>query len=85
MSHNQLDTLIRMINQIAANNCAYTPEDASQRVANHIKQFWARKMKKLLLTHYVSGGEGLSPIAQLAMEKLVEYVDNTDEASVISG
>lgn len=70
MSHNQLDTLIRMINQIAANNGAYQTDEAAERVAAHIKRFWARSMKQLIIEHNQSGGGEPNPIAKLAVEKL---------------
>jgi len=70
MSHNQLDSLIQMINQIAVNNECYQTDEAAQRVADHVRRFWARSMKQLIITHNQSGGEGMSPIARLALEKL---------------
>lgn len=82
MSHNQLDSLIRMINQIAANNGAYQSDDAAQRVANHVKRFWARSMKQLIIAHNRSGGDGLSPVARLAVEKLEAPSEAEDFMSV---
>jgi len=70
MSKSQLDTLVHMINQIAANNTAYETADAAQRIANHIKRFWARSMKKQIIAYHHSDGEALSPIAKLALEQL---------------
>ena len=49
MSHSPVETLIKMINQIAANNRAYEDKEAAERVASHIKRFWARKMKEDLV------------------------------------
>ncbi|MCX4193996.1 formate dehydrogenase subunit delta [Methylophaga sp. OBS1] len=70
MSHNQLDTLIRMINQIAANNGAYPDEEAAERVASHIQRFWARSMKTMIIEYRQSDGEALSPIASEAVNIL---------------
>jgi formate dehydrogenase subunit delta len=72
MSHNQLDSLIRMVNQIAANNGAYQTEEAAQRVASHIQRFWARSMKTLIIEYGHEGGEDLSPIARLAVAQLAK-------------
>lgn len=74
MSHNQLDTLIRMINQIAANNGAYPHDEASERVANHVQGFWARSMKKMILDYRQADGKDLSPIAGEAVDKLQDSI-----------
>ncbi|MBD3635537.1 MAG: formate dehydrogenase subunit delta [Methylophaga sp.] len=72
MSHKQLDTLIRMSNQIAANNSAYPHDEAAERVANHIQRFWARSMKNLIIEHQQSAGDELSPIAREAVAILAQ-------------
>lgn len=70
MSHNQLDTLVHMVNQIATNNAAYDTDEAAQRVANHLQRFWARRMKQMIIDYNLSGGDDLSPIARLAVTQL---------------
>ena len=72
MSHNQLDSLIRMVNQIAANNGAYETGEAAERVASHIQRFWARSMKTLIIEYCHQGGEDLTPIARLAVAQLAQ-------------
>lgn len=71
MSQNQLDTLIRMLNQIAVNNGAYPVEEAATRVAEHVKRFWARSMKQSIIEYnQTQQDDELSPVAKLALSKL---------------
>ena len=69
MSHSPVETLIKMINQIATNNRAYEDKEAAERVASHIKRFWARKMKEDLVEYLDAGGAELDPIAKDAAEQ----------------
>lgn len=70
MMHNQLDTLIKMANQIAANNGHFSPDDAADYVANHLRRFWARSMKQMIIDYVEQDGSQLSPVAKLAVEKI---------------
>ena len=67
MSNDQLNHLIKMINQIADNAGA---GDDVAAVANHIKRFWARPMKLRIIEHLGQGGEGLNPVAKQAVEQI---------------
>lgn len=60
--------LLTMANDIAA-NLAFQA-DASVLTAEHIRRFWAPRMRKLLLEHAAGGGEGLSAAALAAVDKL---------------
>jgi hypothetical protein len=44
----EIDQLVRMANQIAANFSFHT--DRVDRVADHLRRFWAPAMRKLLIT-----------------------------------
>ena len=44
----QLDSLIRMVNQIAANN-THRGDTAAEYVHTHLKKFWARSMKRQII------------------------------------
>lgn len=60
-----LDHLIRMANQIAAN---LTHErDPTATMADHIRQFWDPRMKRMIFDH---DGSGLSPEAAKAIAAL---------------
>jgi formate dehydrogenase subunit delta len=71
MSQLQLESLIRMVNQIGANNSHHENDElAAEAVANHLKKFWARSMKRQLADYAERDGEQLSPISKKAVEKL---------------
>lgn len=69
MSNDQLNHLIKMINQIADNSGGGTDPEA---VLNHIIRFWARPMKARIIWHLHRGGEGLNEIARQAVTRLDE-------------
>lgn len=66
----ELDHLIKMLNQVADNlTQGDPPEFAAERVADHVRRFWAPAMK-IRIRHYADGGgEALSPVAKLAVSK----------------
>lgn len=66
MSETELDHLIQMANQIAANFSFH--EDEADRTADHIQRFWAPSMRKLLANHIKEGGEGVEPAVVEAMK-----------------
>jgi formate dehydrogenase major subunit len=65
-----LADLVRMADQIAANQSFMADEDASRAVANHIQLFWTPLMQRDLLDAVASGQAELSPVARRAMEQL---------------
>lgn len=71
MSDQQLQHLIKMINQIGANNLHYDNDDeAADMVAKHLKKFWAPSMRSQLLEYAAVDGDGLSGVSRLALRKL---------------
>lgn len=71
MSRSQLDSLIHMANQIAANNAHYG--DATvERVHIHLKKFWARSMKRQIVEYLQQDGSQLSPLAREAVALLAQ-------------
>lgn len=71
MSNQQVDSLIRMINQIAANNAHHdTDEQAAEAVAGHLNKFWALSMRKDLVQYAQNDGADLSPLSRMAATKL---------------
>ncbi|MGQ4877809.1 formate dehydrogenase subunit delta [Billgrantia sp. LNSP4103-1] len=71
MSRSQLDSLIQMANQIAANNVHYGTA-AAERVHLHLKKFWARSMKQQIVDYLRRDGSELSPLAREAVALLAE-------------
>ncbi len=71
MANHQLTSLIRMANQIAANNKHLGDETAeAEMVANHLSKFWARSMKAQIKEYLDSDGSDLLPIAKKAVASL---------------
>jgi formate dehydrogenase subunit delta len=63
--------LVAMANDIAAFFQGEAgPATASTRVAEHLKRFWAPRMRQQLIAYVGAGGEGLSPVALGAVQLL---------------
>ncbi|MBZ9560055.1 MULTISPECIES: formate dehydrogenase subunit delta [Modicisalibacter] len=69
MSDQQLSQLVKMVNQIAANQHG-DPSTAAQRVTSHLQKFWARSMKAQIIDYLDSDGSQLSPVAREAVADL---------------
>ena len=71
MGSHQLQSLIKMANQIADNNThTGTSDDVASLVTNHIQKFWSRGMKQQIIEYQSNGGESLNPIASKAVNNL---------------
>jgi formate dehydrogenase subunit delta len=66
-----IETLVRMANQIAAFFHPYPHDEAVAQTRAHLKNFWDPRMRKDLIAHVESGGAGLSPLALEAARALV--------------
>ena len=64
--------LIRMANDIAKNLAVYPEPEAVARVARHIREFWPLRMRSQLHAIIEGGGNGLSPLALAAGQRLFE-------------
>lgn len=67
---NKIDTLIKMLKQIVANNSAYAADDCASRVYTHIKKFWALSMKKDLIEVSSTAGADFGPVEMQVIERL---------------
>lgn len=65
-----LDTLVRMANQIAAFFHPYPHDEAVAQTRAHLKNFWDPRMRRELIAHVATGGAGLSPLALEAARTL---------------
>lgn len=71
VSDKQLQSLIKMVNQISANNLHHGDESqAADVVAGHLKKFWARSMKAQLIAYADADSGDLTSVSRLAVEKL---------------
>lgn len=71
MSDQQLNNLIKMIDQIIANNLHHGGDDKVTDVAaDHLHKFWARSMKQQVIAYAHSEQAELAPLARGTIEKL---------------
>lgn len=71
MSEQQLNNLIKMLEQIIANNLHHGGDAQVAAVAaDHLHKFWARSMKQLILNYADANPAGLSTVAQLSLTQL---------------
>jgi len=73
----ELDSLIRMANQIAAN--FQFQEDGMKRTAAHLKRFWAPALRKQLTDYAATDGKGIDE-AVFGAIRLLEAADKTPAA-----
>lgn len=68
MANTEIQHLVSMANDIAANLSFQT--DADARIADHINRFWAPRMRKLLLEYAANDSEGLSEELLVALKSV---------------
>lgn len=65
--------LVRMANQIAANLGGGRDEaQAAAAICHHLETFWARPMKRRLITSLTEENTELLPLARCAVQRLAE-------------
>jgi formate dehydrogenase subunit delta len=64
------DKLIYMANQIGKFFRAQGEEAAIKGTSEHLRKFWDPRMREAILLYVDQGGQGLDPIARLAVEQL---------------
>lgn len=64
----EVEQLVKMANQIADNLGFH--EDAVDRIADHIRRFWAPSMHRKLIDFDSEEGSGLKPVAREALKRL---------------
>jgi len=64
------EKMVRMANQIATFFKTQPGDDASERVAAHISDFWDPRMRRQLGEYVAQGGEGLDDVAVRAARLL---------------
>jgi formate dehydrogenase subunit delta len=71
MSHNSVDKLVKMANQIGQYFGAQKV-GAAAGMADHLRKFWDPHMRATIVDHVEHGGAGLDPIAIEAIKHLGE-------------
>lgn len=61
------EKMVRMANQIATFFKSQPKEDASARVAAHIKDYWEPRMREQLRAYVAQGGKGLDDVVLKAI------------------
>jgi len=70
MSHNSVDKLVKMANQIASFFCAQKGGDPVAGMVEHLMKFWEPRMRAAIIEHVAHGGAGLDPFALEAVKRL---------------
>ena len=64
--------LVAMVNEIAAFFVGEDPGKAADNVANHLRRYWDPRMRKQIVAHASSGGEGLTQVAKAGVELIAK-------------
>jgi formate dehydrogenase subunit delta len=64
------EKMVHMANQIATFFKTQPGEDAVEKVAAHIRDFWEPRMREQLLAHVAAGGAGLDAVVVASTRKL---------------
>ena len=66
-----IEHLVQMVNDIAAYFASEPDrEEAEAGVAGHITRFWDPRMRRQILAHFATGGEGLTDLARAGIARL---------------
>lgn len=77
MSDQQLNNLIKMIDQIIANNLHQGDANrVTDIAAGHLHTFWARSMKQQIIEYANTEQGQLSPLARATIKKLEGQAKN---------
>ncbi len=67
-----IENLVTMLNQIESFFATEPDHDlAVEGIRLHVQRFWEPRMRRLIIAHVAAGGEGLSPLAVEAIQRLV--------------
>ncbi|GGA14952.1 formate dehydrogenase subunit delta [Dyella caseinilytica] len=77
-----VERLVAMANDISRYFGAEPDQAAAVAgIADHLKRFWEPGMRKQIVAHLESGGEGLEPLAKLGVQRLEEL----DRKTIVAG
>ena len=66
------EKLVMMANQIGQFFATQPGGHAAADIADHLRRFWDPRMRKQIVEHWRSGGEGLDPTVAEAVRSLAE-------------
>lgn len=64
----RIETLSRMAHQIALNNEAFAPDEATRRVAEHLHAFWTPAMRRDFTAYATEHPGDVDPVVLAALE-----------------
>jgi formate dehydrogenase subunit delta len=70
MSHSSVDTLVKMANQIGQFFSMQKNSDRVAAAADHLKRFWAARMRASIVDYVAMGGKDLNPTALGAVKRI---------------
>ena len=77
MSDLQLNNLIKMLEQIIANNLHHGSDQQIVAVAtDHLHKFWARSMKQIIINYANENPDTLSVLARMTVAQLEAGMEN---------
>jgi formate dehydrogenase subunit delta len=80
MSHDTLDTLVKMANQIGQFFSAQKHQDQAAGAAEHLRKFWDPRMRASIVDYVAKGGEGLNPTALEAVKRISQPTRRMEQA-----
>lgn len=71
-----IERLLRMANDIAANLAALPADEAREAMLVHLQRFWEPRMRLAIVAHlHAGGGDALAPLARAAVAELARRLD----------
>lgn len=70
MSHDSVDKLVKMANQIGKFFVVQKHPEGVASMTDHLKKFWDPRMRDTIVSHVDHGGAGMDPIAIEAVKRL---------------
>jgi formate dehydrogenase subunit delta len=68
-----VERLVAMVNDISHYFAAESDQAAGVAgIADHLKRFWEPGMRRQIVAHLSAGGEGLEPLAKMAVQRLAD-------------
>lgn len=64
------EVMIHKANSIASFFASYPHDEGVAGVQDHLEKFWEPRMRRQLLAHVSTGGEGLTPLVLEAARRL---------------
>jgi formate dehydrogenase subunit delta len=64
----RIETLTRMAQEIAVNNGVFPEDEATRRVADHLRSFWTPAMRRDFTAYVTEHPDAVDPVVRAALE-----------------